>query len=356
MQNTANANVTNSNAAAKTTVTMVDVAREAGVSVASVSNYLNKRPYMSDQLRHKIAKALESTGYQVNISARNLRSGRTRLLKFAVPNLRQLYFAELAEDVLVEAQKRGYGVIVESTTNNREREIAAIRSMGEHATDGLIIRPVELGRNDAELLDGDFPMVVLGETMFGAQAPHVMISNRVGARIATEHLIASGCRRIAVVGGLKNPDCAAISSRAIRTRGYRDALRAAGLPFDPALVIETEEWTSSDGSAAASVLMESSLQFDAVFALNDLMAWGVLHGLRDFGLMVPDDVHVVGFDDLDESRVMTPSLTTVNPNRTEIARLAVESVIAQVEAGTRAIGDTLVAPVNLICRESSPAL
>ncbi|KAB7789656.1 LacI family DNA-binding transcriptional regulator [Bifidobacterium leontopitheci] len=344
------------NDAVKSTVTMVDVAREAGVSVASVSNYLNKRPYMSDQLRRRIAKALEETGYQVNISARNLRSGRTRLLKLAVPNLRQLYFAELAEDVLTEARKRGYGVIVESTTNDRDREIATIRSMGEHAADGLIISPLALGSSDAALLDGDFPMVVLGESMFGARAPHVMISNRVGAYLATQHLIEAGCRRIAVVGGLKEPDHAMTTSRAIRTRGYRDALYEAGLPFDPDLVIETEEWTSFDGSAAASTLMDSNLQFDAVFALNDLMAWGVMHGLRDFGLMVPDDVRVVGFDDLDESRVTTPSLTTIDPHRPDIARLAVESIIAQIEAGSRGAGDTLVAPISLVCRESSPAV
>ena len=105
---------------------MADVAHEAGVSVASVSNFLNKQPYMSEAMAARIAEAIDRLGYKVNSSARNLRSGRTRLLKLVIPDLRQVYFSELAEDILAEARQHGYGVIVESTTNNRARELESI--------------------------------------------------------------------------------------------------------------------------------------------------------------------------------------------------------------------------------------
>ena len=264
---------------------MADVAHEAGVSVASVSNFLNKQPYMSEAMAARIAEAIDRLGYKVNSSARNLRSGRTRLLKLVIPDLRQVYFSELAEDILAEARQHGYGVIVESTTNNRARELESIASMGTHSADGLILSPLMMTVDDIAALDGDYPLVLLGERLFGVNAPHVVIRNREGAAAATYHL-----------------------------------------------------------------------QFDAVFALNDLLAWGVLRELRERGVAVPDDVRVIGFDDVEESAYMVPSLSTVNPGREAIARLAVESIIQQVESGSRAPAQTIEAPYSLSLRESSPAL
>mgnify|MGYP003257464426 CR=1 len=131
---------------------------------------------------------------------------------------------------------------------------------------------------------------------------------------------------------------------------------ARGIPCDDSLLIETQGWGSADGLAAVDTMLESGLQFDAVFALNDLLAWGVLRELRERGVAVPDDVRVIGFDDVEESAYMVPSLSTVNPGREAIARLAVESIIQQVESGSRAPAQTIEAPYSLSLRESSPAL
>ena len=355
---------------------MADVAHEAGVSVASVSNFLNKQPYMSEAMAARIAEAIDRLGYKVNSSARNLRSGRTRLLKLVIPDLRQVYFSELAEDILAEARQHGYGVIVESTTNNRARELESIASMGTHSADGLILSPLMMTVDDIAALDGDYPLVLLGERLFGVNAPHVVIRNREGAAAATYHLLDAGCRRIAVgggapvravdsmgaggrrlavVGAVPHPEHD-FSSGSIRTHGYREALAARGIPCDDSLLIETQGWGSADGLVAVDTMLESGLQFDAVFALNDLLAWGVLRELRERGVAVPDDVRVIGFDDVEESAYMVPSLSTVNPGREAIARLAVESIIQQVESGSRAPAQTIEAPYSLSLRESSPAL
>lgn len=223
---------------------MADVAHEAGVSVASVSNFLNKQPYMSEAMAARIAEAIDRLGYKVNSSARNLRSGRTRLLKLVIPDLRQVYFSELAEDILAEARQHGYGVIVESTTNNRARELESIASMGTHSADGLILSPLMMTVDDIAALDGDYPLVLLGERLFGVNAPHVVIRNREGAAAATYHLLDAGCRRIAVVGAVPHPEHD-FSSGSIRTHGYREALAARGIPCDDSLLIETQGWGSA---------------------------------------------------------------------------------------------------------------
>ena len=263
--------------------------------------------------------------------------------------------SELAEDILAEARQHGYGVIVESTTNNRARELESIASMGTHSADGLILSPLMMTVDDIAALDGDYPLVLLGERLFGVNAPHVVIRNREGAAAATYHLLDAGCRRIAVVGAVPHPEHD-FSSGSIRTHGYREALAARDIPCDDSLLIETQGWGSADGLAAVDTMLESGLQFDAVFALNDLLAWGVLRELRERGVAVPDDVRVIGFDDVEESAYMVPSLSTVNPGREAIARLAVESIIQQVESGSRAPAQTIEAPYSLSLRESSPAL
>lgn len=389
----------------RATITMADVARKAGVSVASVSNYLNKRPYMSDAMRTRIETAIADLGYQINSSARNLRSGRTRLLKLVIPDLRQVYFADLAEDILTEARTHGYGVIVESTSNHRENELASIASMGTHPADGLILSPLMMTRDDIPLLNGTYPLVMLGERLFGVDAPHVLIRNREGAYMATTHLIEDGCRRIAVIGAVppanesnsdvdgptsdvtaptpsdstvhstNSPDSSTPSGKLsvpipstspctdpptqsssgdLRTRGHCAALADHGMNCDPRLLIETDGWDSIDGFEAVGRMLDDGLDFDAVFALNDTLAWGALRCLRERGVDVPGAVRVVGFDNIDESRYMAPSLTTVDPGRTDIARLAVESIIAQIRDGRRAPAKRIEAPCRLVCRESSP--
>ena len=334
-------------------ITMADVARAAGVSVASVSNYLNNRPYMTADMRKRIASAIERLGYQVNSSARNLRSGRTHLIKLSIPDLKQVYFSELAEDVLAEARLRGYGVIVESTTNNRERELDSVNSMGSRTTDGLILSPLMMRQSDVHLLDNGIPLVVLGERLFNVPAPHVVIANVRGAAMATRHLLDVGCHRIAVVGGVRGVRSEQ-SSGVIRTQGYRDALAQAGVDYDPQLVVETDGWSSRDGADAVVRMLSDQLDFDAVFALNDCLAWGVLRQLRACGVNVPSEVRVVGFDNVEESEFMIPSLTSVDPGKREIARLAVESVIQQIESSQRAGASMIEAPAELVYRESSP--
>jgi DNA-binding LacI/PurR family transcriptional regulator len=331
--------------------TLVDVAHEAGVSIATVSNYLHDYPHMRASTKTRVQEAVDSLGYVANESARNLRSGRTGLIMLSIPDLKQIYFAELAEEVIKAAREQGYGVIVESTGNSRKREIASLKAMERKMTDGLIMSPVKMDADDLSLFEGDYPLVVLGERIFGAPAPHVVVENIDAAQAATDHLLHEGCLRIAVVGGSFG---STVSSRTLRTKGYVRALEKAGIPVEHRLVRETDEWTSQAGAQAVRDLFSEGMRPDAIFALNDLQALGVISQLREFGLRVPEDIRVVGFDNIDEASYTIPSLTSVDPMRSSIAEKSVSLIGKQIESGKRGAARVHPSGFNLVFRASSP--
>lgn len=333
-------------------VTIQDVASAAGVSVATVSNYLNDYPYMRAATREKVQTQIDRLGYVVNEAARNFRSGRTKLFLLSIPDLTQIYFAELAEQVIRAARAKGYGVIVESTGQDYQREIDSIRSMATGISDGLILSPTQMTDSDISYLEGDFPLVVLGESVFSAPAPHILIGNVIGARMATRHLITSGCKTVVLVGGTL--DSKKPSSRSLRTQGYRVELEAEGQAFRPDYVLQAEQWTSQDGAKAVRAMLEKGIHPDGIFALNDLLATGVISQLTALGIRVPEDVRVVGFDNIDEAKYTVPALTTVDPDRAAVADYAVNSLLEQIKNGHRAPKRSLPVSCSLVLRDSSP--
>ncbi|NEG55103.1 LacI family DNA-binding transcriptional regulator [Bifidobacterium platyrrhinorum] len=339
-------------AAGSRKATLHDVAKRAQVSVASVSNYLNDYPYMKAATRERIRKAIDELGYVANRQARNLRSGRTGLISLSLPDLNQIYFAELAEEMIKQAREHGYRVIIESTGNDRRREIDSARAMASNMTDGLILSPTQLRAEDVHELEGDYPLVILGERVFGAPAPHVLIANEAAAQAATEHLLKAGCRTIAVIGGTLDDTVA--SSRSMRTKGYVAALADYGRPLRPELIREIGDWTSAEGAKAVRDMYAQGIRPDGIFALNDLLAMGVISQLREMRVRVPESVRVVGFDDIDEAKYTIPSLTTVDPDRAQVARLGIESILSQLEAGGRAPRSRIDVAFRLRYRDSSP--
>jgi len=309
-------------------VTLHDVAKLAGVSIKTVSNVINDYPYISVATRQKVQAAVAQLGYQPNLSARSLRSGRTGVIGLALPELSLSYFGELADAVIARAHEHGLAVQIEQTGADRDREIAFLRSPRIRLTEGIIFSPLGMGEEDASLLDVDYPLVLLGERIFGARVDHVTMQNVEAARAATEYLIAQGHRRIAVLGAHAGE---VIGSAGLRLRGYREALEQAGIPFDPELVAYTTMWHRANGAACMRELLGKGATFDAVFGLNDTLALGGMRVLQEAGYRVPGDVAVIGFDNLDETQYSLPSLTTVDPGREQIARLAVDTLIRRIE-------------------------
>jgi LacI family repressor for deo operon, udp, cdd, tsx, nupC, and nupG len=227
-------------------VTQGDVARRAGVSPRTVSNVVNKFPLVSGEVRQRVQQAIEELGYQPNVVARNLRRGRSGMLGLAVPELSLPYFSELAELVIAEARRRSYGLVIEQTDGDpaRERELVKQNERG-HLFDGLILSPLGLTLAQIHQNAGSIPVVLLGEHIAGSPQDHVGINNVAAARDATTHLIQLGHRRIAAIGHQGTPSG---ETGQLRSAGYRQALRAAGLTVRNSLVVPTASFHRSSGA------------------------------------------------------------------------------------------------------------
>jgi DNA-binding LacI/PurR family transcriptional regulator len=252
------------------------------------------------------------------------------MIGLAVPEVRLPYFAELADSVMRAAEDAGLTVLAEQTGAVRERELEVLSGRRRHITDGLIFSPLELGEGDRALFEVDFPMVLLGERIFSGPADHVTMNDVDGAYAATRHLIDLGRRRIALLG---NHPGETLGSAALRERGYVNALRDAGIAFDPGLLGEARLWHRSTGADAMVRLLDSGVEIDGVFGMNDAMALGALHVLHDRRIDVPDQIAVIGFDDTDESRYSSPPLTSVVPGREQMAQTAVKLLVEQLASG-----------------------
>jgi DNA-binding LacI/PurR family transcriptional regulator len=333
--------------------TMHDVARIAGVSIKTVSNVVNDFPHVRPSTRERVLSAIAELDYHPNLSARGLRSGKTGVIGLAIPELRQNYFAELADSIIRAAEKHKVAVVVDQTGGSREGELEALSGRRLRLTDGLLFSPETLGQEDVASLQVSFPLVLLGERIFNGPTDHVTMHNVGAARAATEHLLEIGRRRIAVIGAhpINQDD---IRSANLRVRGYREALDAAGLPYDPALVRVAAPWHRENGVAAMRQLMNEGVDFDSVFTLNDSLGLGALRALGEAGVRVPEDVALIGFDNIDETRFSVPSMTSVDPGRDEIAEVAVRLLLERInEKGDPIPPRQVLADYSVVGREST---
>lgn len=330
-----------------TAVTLKDVARRAGVSPRTVSNVVNGHQQVSTAMRSRVQKAIDDLGYRPNVTARNLRSGRTGILSFVLPEIDVPYFAELARVMIDAAAARGYRIMLEQTDGDPARERELLSGTGASMLfDGVIFSPVELANGELRALRRDRPMVLLGEHTAGSHCDHVAIDNVRAAQEATDHLISLGRERIAAIGRQEHD-----TSR-LRTAGYMAALRRAGMTVDDALIAAAPRFHRADGAAAMARLLAGPTPPDAVFCYSDLLALGAIRAVRDAGLRVPHDVAIVGVDDIEDGRYSSPTLTTIAPDKQFIATTSVGRVIDRIE--DEALPTTeIVAPHQLVVREST---
>ncbi|MFT4157374.1 MAG: LacI family DNA-binding transcriptional regulator [Microbacterium sp.] len=332
-----------------TQATMQDVARLAGVSAKTVSNVINDRPYVSVQTRDRVERAITQLGYKLNLAARNLRSGRSGVIGLAVPSLSIAYFAELAEAAVGAAEEHGLVVQIERT-GSLERERALLASPRLQHIDGLILNPMDHIAEELESARLSLPMIVLGDHSVGSAAVHISSDNRAAAALATEQLLLTGRRRIAAIGARHDDQH---GSARLRFEGYRSVIERAGGRIDPALIVDADPWTPLTGAAAMRQLLQRGVDFDAVFAFNDSLALGAIRALGDAGRRVPDDVAVIGIDNIAEGEYSIPSLSTVDLGSRRIAETAVSLLVEQLGADIPPAPRRVVVDFNLVLREST---
>jgi len=310
--------------------TLKDVAAAAGVSVKTVSNVVNGYVGVSPRMRARVEQAIAEFDYHPNLTARSLRTGRTGIVALAVPALSEPYFAEVAQCVVSAARARGWTVLVDPTGGDPGRERWVIDASRPRLLDGVIMSPLGLDDRAISTRDGALPLVLLGERVSpAAGTDHVAIDNVAAAREASEHLLAAGRRRIGVIGVQTDRRWA---TSHLRLRGYRDALAAGGIAEDPRLLGEVDHFDRATGRQAMHDLLAAGAEPDALFCFNDLLAYGAIRALYEAGLRVPEDVAVVGFDDNAHDEDAVPSLTSVSPDKAELAELAVAALADRIGA------------------------
>src|SRR5690349_17180479 len=296
-----------------------DVAERAGVSIRTVSNVVNGFPLVAPHTRERVQRIIDELQYRPNAAARRLRGGRSGIVALVVPEIASPYFSEVAALIARGAEERSWTVLVEQTDGDAERERRLLGGIPNQFVDGLIVSPWALSPTELRREPGGAPLVLLGEQDADQLFDHVVIDNVAAAEAVTRHLIGLGRTRIAAVG--LQPHLANGTAQ-LRLTGYRRALAEAGIPADPALEVPVWALHRADGAAAMQDLLHGGHSIDAVFCFTDQLALGALRVALRAGLRVPGDVAVAGFDDIEDGRYSSPSLTTVTPDKAAIAEHA----------------------------------
>ncbi len=284
--------------------TIRDVAARAGVSVATASRVMNQHPGVREPARGRVLAVVAALGYRTNGLARGLATGTLRTVGLVIPDVVNPFFPALARGVEDAAYADGYALILGNSDNAPEREAAYIRLLHDRFVDGIIVASSGAPGALPDLV-GDTPIVLLDRRVAGWAVPCVSTDNRAGARLAVEHLLARGHRRIAHLGGPTE-----LASSADRHDGYDAALRAAGIEPDPAWYLPGP-FRFESGYERMLRWIEAGFDCTALFAADDLIAVGALQACQDRGWAVPDRVAIVGFDDVLLARLVRPRLTTV---------------------------------------------
>lgn len=333
------------------TVTLRDVAVKSGVSIRTVSNVVNGYAPVAEATRLRVQATIDALGYRPNLMARNLKQGRSRVIALVVPELDVPYFAELTRLVIAEARAHGYTVIIDQTDGDelQERELV-VQNSRALGFDGVILSPVALSQSDLSARATTVPIVLLGERISSSGVDHVAIDNVAAAREATTHLISRGRRRIAAIGD--QPYNTGETAQ-LRTIGYRQAHEQAGMKVDDTLVVQTNRFHRENGARAMTELLALESRPDAIFCYNDLLALGAMRVALTHALRIPEDLAVVGFDNIEDGQYSTPTLTTVAPDKHEIARQAVTQLIARIDSTDANEPREIRAGYNLVVREST---
>ena len=326
--------------------TISDVASKAGVSIATVSRVLSGKAPVAISTAERVRAVIEELEFVPRAAARGLASHRTHTLGLLLPEIGRDFFLPLLRGIEREARRLGYDLLIQ-TTEMPDTAQASLGGLGEHNTDGLIIFTDSVEDAALSRLSEDgFPVVLLHQTPpKGAQIPVITVENKSGAQRLVDHLIeVHGCRRIAF---LRGPDGNEDSEW--RERGYRQALANHGIAFDPKMVADGS-YDENEAQAAVQQWLMDGLEMDAIFAGDDDAAMGVLAALRGAGKRVPEDVAVVGFDDVAVSRHLTPPLTTVQSPIEQVGREAVLQLVKCIH--NEAIDPIVLLRTELVIRES----
>ena len=314
----------------RTRVTIREIASLAGVSVATVSRVMNGRDDVSPETRELVQRIVREHGYTASRTARGLSAGRTGLIGTTVPVVHPPYFSFILSGAAEALYERDMRLVVCPTQHEHDREVSLLERLMHGTTDGgLLILPQESAAELEQLLDAGYHFVVIDPLApLNERIPAVSAAHSAGADMAVKHLLSLGHRRIGAITGPRG-----WIATEDRLRGFHAALASAGILTPPELVV-TGDFQIEPGAIAARKLLALADRPTAIFAFNDNIAVGVMQVARELGLRIPEDLSVVGFDDLEAAEIVTPALTTIRQPIAEMGRMAASLLERLIEGQT----------------------
>ena len=328
--------------------TMKDVAERARVSVATVSHVINETRFVSEELRQRVLQAIDEMDYQPDAVARSLRRKETRTIGLIVPDNSNPFFAEVARGIEDVGFEKGYSVILCNSDRNLEKELTYLDTLIAKRVDGIIfIAATAQVEHVKSLIESGMPVVVADRKMPEVEVDSVLADNFQGGYEATKHLLDLGHRWIGCISGPWD-----LTPSADRVAGYKLALNQHGLQADDDLIVRGD-YLCQSGEMAVRRFSELSAPPTAIFACNDLMAIGAMKGIQEQGLRVPEDISVVGFDDIALASYLNPPLTTIAQPKYELGKLAAELVIQRTTGSGSREKQEIVLESRLVVRGST---
>jgi LacI family transcriptional regulator len=328
--------------------TVRDVAKQAGVAPITVSRVVNNSGYVSEETRARVEAAIADMGYVPNVLARSLRSRRTDTLALILTDISNPFWTTVVRGVEDAASNAGFNVILCNTDESEAEQDKYLRVLLQKQVDGVLLVPARSALEPIQFVQSqDTPVVVLDRLIPDVQADTVHCDSEGGAHQLTRLLLSLGHRRIAVLSGPQG-----VSTAEDRVAGYQRALKEAGLDVDPALVYYGQ-FSLESGYTMTQRVLAATPRPSGLFAGNNFIAIGALRALRDAGLQVPEDLALVGFDDLPADLVVDPFLTVVAQPAYEMGRRATELLLARLSGEAPEAYQEIVLPTELIVRQSS---
>lgn len=311
-------------------VTIKDVAKKAGVSIASVSRVINDSKPVAPETKEKILKVIEETGYKPNAMARGLKKNESGLIGLITPDMENGTFAELVKGIESVIEKNSMNLIVSNSKGEIERELKELHIFKEQQLDGIIFSGVKFTKKHKEYFDRyKVPTVIVSQKFPGSGLPYVDINNFEAAYQAVKYLINNNHSKIALIHGPLYDKSAGEE----RYNGYFEALKEAEIEISDNYIKKGDFTIQSGYQAMEEILNENNKLPTAVFAASDRMAIGVLDCCLDNGISVPEDISIMGFDDIELATVVRPKLTTINVDHSEIGKKAVELLVDKIKNG-----------------------
>lgn len=331
--------------------TISDVAREANVSVATVSRVLNHHDSVKTETRERVFKAIEKLSFEPNMSARNLRRNETRVILIVAPNITNPYYSNILMGIGDSAQEYGYSALIYNTGDDEAREKAGMDMLKKRRADGAILLASNMDSVWIKEYADKYPIVLCSEYPMGLDLPRVSIDNYKAAMDVMDYILCLGHKRIATISSVNK-----YVSTALRLEAYKESLESHGIEVrEEYIAFADSDYSFKSGKKAAFSLLKQKNRPTAIFCISDTIALGAITAAKELNIRVPEELSIIGFDDVDDTTMFHPYITTVAQPCYELGKKSFGILHEFMNGNGRSTGATVL-PHKLIIRESSATL